>query len=53
MILMQHGRRLGEAVVPDTLNAGMALTSLAGSVLASLTVPTLLRRYPPAGARGG
>jgi Kef-type K+ transport system membrane component KefB len=51
MIIMEHGRRMGETVVPDTLYAGMVLMCLASSVLASLVVPLLLRRYPQAGGR--
>lgn len=48
LIIVQQGRRLGEAVVPDTLYSGMVLMSLGSSVLATLAVPALLRRYPHA-----
>lgn len=53
MIIVEHGRRMGDTVVPDTLYAGMVLMCLASSVLASLAVPLLLRRYLPADDRPG
>jgi Kef-type K+ transport system membrane component KefB len=51
LIIMRQGQRLGEAVMPGSLYAGMVFMSLASSVLASLAIPALLRRYPQA-ARG-
>ncbi|MFG0315883.1 MAG: cation:proton antiporter, partial [Planctomycetota bacterium JB042] len=50
IIVMEEGRRLGPAVVPPELYAGMAVVVLGTCVLAPLAVGQFLRR-PPRGPK--